>query len=39
VAAAASLEIGAEIAAQVGERRVPDRLMAEVALAGDLRDV
>jgi hypothetical protein len=41
VAAAASLKLGAEIAALVGERHVPSLLMAEVAVVGDLslRDV
>jgi hypothetical protein len=39
VAAAASLELSAEVAALVGERYVPSLLMAEVARAGDLSDV
>jgi hypothetical protein len=39
VAAAASLELSAEIAALVGERYVPSLLMAEIARAGDLSDV
>ena len=39
VAAAASLELSAEIAALVSERYVPVLLMTEIARAGDLRDV
>jgi len=39
VAAAASLELSAEIAALVGERYVPSLLMTEIARAGDLSDV